>query len=77
MNGFQRGTAVAATVLSLIGTIAIPTLMASELGMPGALAILALFLVAIWGSRLGVNGVHRHVFRKGQLDERASDSDFV
>ena len=77
MNEFRKGTAVAAAVLSLIGAIAIPALLVPELGMPRALGILALFLVAIWGSRLGVNGVHRHVFHKGQLDERGSDRDFV
>ena len=77
MNDFRRGTLVAASVLSLIAVVVIPAGLVSEHGLAFAFFILALVLIAVWGTRLGANAVHRGVFEKGMREERGSDSDFV
>lgn len=77
MNSFQRGTTLAAVVLSLIACIGFPLALVGEHGWGMALGIAALGLIAIWGTRLGANAVYRTVFEQGQADERATDTDFI
>ena len=77
MNAFQRGTTVAAIVLSLIACIGLPVSLAGEHGWGMALGVASLCLIAIWGSRLGANSIYRTVFKQGQVDERGNDSDFI
>jgi hypothetical protein len=47
------------------------------LGLTRTLAVLALALSAIWGTRLGANAVYLGIFTKGQDDGRGNDTDFV
>ena len=77
MDRSKRGTLVAAIVLSLIAAVRIPLGVAEEHGLALALLIVVLCLVALWGSRLGVNTLYRAVFERGQEEERGKDSDFV
>ena len=77
MHGFKRGTLVAAIVLSVIAAIGTPVGMAEDHGLAMALLVVVLCLIAVWGSRLGVNSLYRAVFEQGQDDERGKDTDFV
>jgi hypothetical protein len=77
MRRFKRGTLVAAIVLSLIAAIGIPFGMAEDHGLAMALLVVVLCLIAVWGSRLGVNSLYRAVFEHGRDDERGKDTDFI
>jgi hypothetical protein len=77
MDGFYRGTMIAAVVLSGIVVVGIPAALESELGLTRTLAVLALALSAIRGTRLGANAVYLGIFTRGQDDERGKDTDFV
>ena len=73
MDAFKNGTRTAATVLSIVWAIGIPAALAGEHGWPLALFVLAIGLLAIWGSRLGLLSIYRQVFERGREDERGQD----
>ena len=77
MNSFRRGSTIAATVLSVLALTLFAYALADAFGWLEALGLTALTLVAIWGSRLGVNAIYRTVFAQGQIDERGKDTDFI
>jgi hypothetical protein len=77
MNAFRRGSTIAATVLSGLAVTLFAYALADAFGWAGAAGLVALVLVAVWGSWLGVNAVYRAVFERGQVDERGKDTDFI